>query len=103
MNISGFLLHPQKGIFKSMETVYKTKGVCSSAINIDIENGIINSVQFIGGCNGNLQGITRLVTGKSADDVIKLFEGIKCDKKNTSCPDQLAKALRSAVAQVMFE
>ena len=73
--------------------MYKPHGVCSSAIDIEVEDGIVKSVCFTGGCDGNLQAISRLVAGMSADDVIKRFEGIECGKKKTSCPDQLAKAL----------
>lgn len=81
--------------------VYKTKGTCSSSIDIDIdENHIIRSVQFKGGCNGNLQGISRLVVGHPAEEVADLLEGTKCGFKPTSCPDQLSKALREAVAQL---
>lgn len=72
---------------------YKTSGVCSSTINIDIENNIIKSVEFIGGCSGNLQGIGHLVTGMNVDEVITKLQGIDCRHRGTSCPDQLAKAL----------
>ena len=83
-----------------MKTNYKTHGVCSSAIEIEVEDGLIKSVDFSGGCNGNLQAISRLVAGMNADDVVRLFEGIKCGRKNTSCPDQLAKALKAPEAGV---
>lgn len=73
---------------------YKTSGVCSSAIDFDIEDGCIKNVRFTGGCKGNLQGIARLVEGMPADEVIARLEGIKCGFKPTSCPDQLAKALK---------
>ena len=79
----------------NMKTVYKPRGVCSSAIDIETEDGIVKSVRFTGGCDGNLQAISRLVAGMSADDVVKHFEGIKCGRKDTSCPDQLAKALKA--------
>lgn len=72
---------------------YKTSGVCSSTINIEINNNIIESVEFIGGCSGNLLGIGHLVKGMSVDDVIKKLEGIHCGRKETSCPDQLSQAL----------
>ena len=74
--------------------VYITKGTCATAITIDVEDGIIKSVSFHAGCNGNTEGISRLVTGMEVDEVIKPLEGIICGKKDTSCPDQLAKALR---------
>ena len=71
---------------------YKTSGTCSQAIDIEVENGIVQSVTFIGGCSGNLQGISRLVNNMPIDQVIETLKGIKC-RGNTSCPDQLAKAL----------
>ncbi|MBO5418168.1 MAG: TIGR03905 family TSCPD domain-containing protein [Clostridia bacterium] len=76
---------------------YKTRGVCSRKIEIDTENGIINSVRFFGGCNGNLQGISKLVEGQKIEDVIKRLEGIDCNMKGTSCPDQLAMALKDLI------
>jgi uncharacterized protein (TIGR03905 family) len=76
---------------------YKTQGVCSQLINYDIDDdGKVRNVSFVGGCNGNLQGIGKLVEGMSADEVIERLEGIKCGFKNTSCPDQLAKALQAS-------
>ena len=78
--------------------VYKTKGTCSSRIDLDIdEEGIIRSVKFTGGCSGNLSGITRLVTGRKAEEVADLLEGTTCGYKSTSCPDQLAHAIRQAL------
>lgn len=77
---------------------YKTQGVCSSLIDIEMNGNIIESVKFTGGCNGNLQGISALVKGMSAEDAISRLKGIRCGFKNTSCPDQLAKALESIVA-----
>ena len=74
---------------------YQPKGICSSAIDIDVQGDIIQSVTFTGGCNGNLQGISRLVTGMTVDDAISRLKGIKCGFKSTSCPDQLAQALES--------
>ena len=79
----------------TMKTSYKTHGTCSSHINIEVEDGIVTHVQFYGGCNGNLQGICRLVTGMKVDDVIARLEGIQCNHRPTSCPDQLCQALRS--------
>lgn len=75
--------------------VYQTHGVCSNAIDVDVDGGIIKSVHFSGGCDGNLQGISRLVEGMSVSEVIKHFDGITCGRKKTSCPDQLAKALKA--------
>lgn len=77
---------------------YQTKGTCSSAIDIEVNNGIIESVAFIGGCNGNLKGISALVKGMKVEDAIGRLEGIRCGFKATSCPDQLAQALKSLVS-----
>lgn len=74
---------------------YKTSGVCSKKIDFEITDGKIHNVSFTGGCHGNLQGIGRLVEGMEVDEVISRLEGIRCGFKNTSCPDQLAKALKS--------
>lgn len=79
-----------------MQYEYKTKGTCSQKIFFDVEDGIIKNVQFLGGCNGNLQGISALVEGMPVDEVISRIEGIKCGMKPTSCPDQLAQALKEA-------
>ena len=78
---------------------YRTKGVCSRAINVEVEGDSIKHVDFIGGCNGNLQGISRLVEGMKAEEAIARMRGIRCGFKNTSCPDQLAIALGEALAQ----
>ena len=78
--------------------IYKTSGTCSSAINLEVEGDIIKSVSFTGGCNGNLQGISRLVEGMKVEDAISRLKGIRCGVKNTSCPDQLARALESLEA-----
>lgn len=78
--------------------IYKTSGTCSSAINLEVEGDIIKSVSFTGGCNGNLQGISRLVAGMKVEDAISRLKGIRCGFKNTSCPDQLARALESLEA-----
>ena len=72
---------------------YKTSGVCSRSITFEVENGIVSSVSYEGGCNGNLQGISRLVEGKTVDEVIAALSGIRCGYKDTSCPDQLTRAL----------
>lgn len=74
---------------------YKTQGTCASAIDLEVENGIIKSVTFTGGCHGNLQGISRLVEGMKAEDAIERLKGIRCGFKSTSCPNQLARALES--------
>lgn len=74
--------------------VYKTTGVCSSAIDIEVEDSIVKSVKFQGGCAGNTTGISKLVQGMPVDEVIKRLEGTRCGVKATSCPDQLAKALK---------
>lgn len=73
---------------------YITKGTCSTEINFEVENDKITEISFTGGCSGNLQGICSLVKGMNIDDVISKLEGIKCGYKSTSCPDQLAKALK---------
>jgi len=80
-----------------MQYEYKTKGTCSRSILFDIEDGKVKNVQFIGGCNGNLKGIGALVEGMNVQDVISRVEGIQCGMKSTSCPDQLAQALKEAV------
>ena len=80
-----------------MKKVYQTQGTCSKFIEFDVEDGIVNDVVFYGGCNGNLQGIARLVKGMKVDDVISRLEGINCGGKGTSCPDQLAKDLREQI------
>lgn len=77
-----------------MNYTYKTSGVCSRSINFDIEDGVLKNVSYDGGCNGNLKGIGKLVEGMKVDEVINRLEGIKCGFKSTSCPDQLAKALK---------
>ncbi len=76
---------------------YRTRGVCSAKITFDINDGIVSNVRFMGGCNGNLKGISQLVDGMKAEDVIKKIKGTKCGFKNTSCPDQLAVALEEAL------
>lgn len=78
---------------------YKTSGTCSSAITFDIKDNKLNGVQFTGGCHGNLQGISKLVEGMDIDDVITRLEGIRCGSKKTSCPDQLACALKAYKTQ----
>ena len=82
-----------------MTYTYKTQGTCSRKITFDLEDGIVKNVNFEGGCNGNLKGISALVEGKEAEDVIKMISGITCGFKSTSCPDQLARALHEALNQ----
>ncbi len=79
-----------------MQYTYATKGTCSREILFEIEDGKVKNVQFIGGCNGNLKGIGALVEGMPVDEVIARVEGITCGPKATSCPDQLAQALKAA-------
>ena len=79
-----------------MQFEYKTKGTCSQMIFFDVEDGKIHNVSFMGGCNGNLQGISRLVEGLDIDEAISRIDGIHCGSKPTSCPDQLANALKKA-------
>ena len=79
-----------------MQFEYKTKGTCSQIIHFEIEDGKVCNVVYLGGCNGNLQGISKLVEGMEIDEVIKRLDGICCGSKPTSCPDQLATALKQA-------
>ncbi|MBO4938317.1 MAG: TIGR03905 family TSCPD domain-containing protein [Oscillospiraceae bacterium] len=79
-----------------MQYTYRTKGTCSQMISFEIEDNKVSNVQFFGGCNGNLKGIGALVEGMNIDDVIARVEGISCGMKKTSCPDQLAQALKEA-------
>ena len=81
-----------------MQYTYKTKGTCSQMINFEVEDKKVKNVQFFGGCNGNLKGIAALVEGMDIDEVIARVEGVKCGMKSTSCPDQLAQALKQAKA-----
>ena len=76
---------------------YQPRGVCSRGMDIELEEGIIRSIRIDGGCQGNLQGLARLAEQRPAAEVISLLEGIRCGMKKTSCPDQLAKALKSAL------
>ena len=76
---------------------YRTKGTCSLAINFDIIDNKVHNVSYVGGCNGNLQGISRLVEGMDVNEAISKLEGIRCNTKPTSCPDQLAQALKQAI------
>ena len=76
---------------------YKTRGTCSRMVSIDIDDGVITDCTFIGGCAGNTQGVARLVVGMRVEDAISKIKGIKCGFKDTSCPDQLAKALEQSL------
>ena len=84
-----------------MQYHYETRGVCSRAIDINLDEttGIIRNVQFTGGCNGNTQGVSRLIEGMDAKEAIKRLEGIRCGMRPTSCPDQLAQALKLILAE----
>lgn len=77
-----------------MEYRYSPQGVCSSQMIFDIDNGIIKKLNIIGGCPGNTIGVSKLVVGKTIDEVIEMLKGIPCGRRNTSCPDQIAKALQ---------
>ena len=78
---------------------YQTQGVCSRAIEIELENGIIQRVQFQGGCSGNTQGVAALAKGMKVEEAIERLDGIRCGFKSTSCPDQLSRALREYLAK----
>ena len=77
--------------------IYKRTGVCSKEINIELDGDVIKSVRFTGGCSGNTQGVAALVAGMKVSDAISRLEGIRCGIRETSCPDQLAKALKQAI------
>ncbi|MCD8217312.1 MAG: TIGR03905 family TSCPD domain-containing protein [Clostridiales bacterium] len=79
-----------------MSYTYKTNGTCSTQIEVELDGNIVKNVKFTGGCNGNLQGVSRLVTGRTVDEVESTLAGIRCGFKPTSCPDQLSKAVRAA-------
>ena len=83
-----------------MQYSYKTSGTCSREIVFEVEDGKIHNVEFMGGCNGNLQGISKLVEGMDIDEAISRIDGIHCGSKPTSCPDQLANALKKAKAKL---
>ena len=76
---------------------YTPKGVCARQILLAVEDGVITSANIVGGCHGNLQGIARLIEGMKVEDVIARVEGIRCGMKSTSCPDQIAQALKKAM------
>ncbi len=80
-----------------MKYTYKPKGVCSAQIDYEIEDNIVKNVKFYGGCSGNTQGLAKLCEGRSVEELTNILSGIKCGFKNTSCPDQLAKALKENI------
>ena len=80
-----------------MNISYKTKGTCSTQIDVEAENGIVKNVKFFGGCSGNAQGVSRLVVGMKIDEAIEKLAGIDCAGRGTSCPDQLSKALAKMI------
>lgn len=81
-----------------METIrYTPRGVCSKSMEIDVEEGVIQAVRVLGGCHGNLQGVAALLKGMTVDEAIARMDGIRCGMKPTSCPDQLAQALKTAL------
>ncbi len=82
-----------------MVYTYRTQGTCARTIDIEIEDGIIKHVEFNGGCAGNTQGIAKIVEGMDARHVVERFEGIRCGFKSTSCPDQLAQAIKLVLAK----
>lgn len=83
-----------------MRYVYKTKGTCSREIILDLDGDTIANVEFVGGCSGNAKGISAIVKGMKASDVVKKFSGITCGSRPTSCPDQLSKALVEALEEI---
>ena len=83
-----------------MHYEYKTRGTCSSKIILDVDDNKLTHVEYVGGCNGNLQGISRLVQGMDIDEIISRLGGIRCGMKQTSCPDQLATALQEVKEQL---
>jgi len=80
-----------------MTHTYRTKGVCAMQIQFDLEDGVVRNVRFMGGCNGNTQGVAKLAEGREAKELVALLEGIKCGFKGTSCPDQLAQAIKEVL------
>ncbi|MCQ2132090.1 MAG: TIGR03905 family TSCPD domain-containing protein [Bacteroidaceae bacterium] len=85
-----------------MKGIYTTRGTCSQQIEIEVDDQthVIHSVAFIGGCHGNTQGISELVKGQKAEDIISKLQGIRCGMKTTSCPDQLAQALKACLKRI---
>ena len=87
----------QKKTERKMLMKYITRGTCSQAINFEVKDGVVESVEFIGGCHGTTQGVAALVKGMKVEEVIERLEGIDCRGRGTSCPDQLAKALKQTL------
>lgn len=83
-----------------MQFEYKTQGVCASKIVFEIQEDRVDNIRFIGGCNGNTQGVAKLANGRKVEEVITLLKGIRCGAKPTSCPDQLARALTQALERL---
>ena len=83
-----------------MTLTYKPRGVCSRLMKVEVDDGKVTQVLVEGGCSGNLQGISRLIVGMDVNEAITRMEGIRCGRKATSCPDQLAKALRQCTEQL---
>ncbi len=86
-----------------MTYTYRTRGTCSQQIEVELDGGVVKHVKFYGGCNGNTQGVAKLVEGRRAEDVIETLSGIRCGLRPTSCPDQLAHALQEALAAQQAE
>ncbi len=82
-----------------MTYTHRNQGTCSRSVSFDLENGLLKNIRFEGGCNGNLQGISRLLEGVPADEAVKRLSGIRCGMKATSCPDQLAQAIAAALKE----
>lgn len=82
-----------------MQHEYKTRGVCASKILFDLDGDTVKNIRFVGGCNGNTQGVARLAEGMKIDEVVARLKGVRCGMKPTSCPDQLAQALLAAKEQ----
>lgn len=91
------LFEKKKGDIVNMAYRYKTKGTCSVFIDVDMEGNVLKNAVFHGGCNGNLQGISALVEGRTYEEIKEKLSGIKCGFKSTSCPDQLIKAMEEAM------
>ena len=77
-----------------MTSTYKTKGICAKEIKVNVEDGVLKAVEFVDGCDGNLKGIAKLVQGMEVAEVVRRLDGVLCGERGTSCPDQLAKALK---------
>ena len=78
---------------------YATRGTCSRMIHVEIDDGVVTKISFLGGCNGNTQGVAKLAVGRPAEEVVALLKGTDCGGRGTSCPDQLARAIEKAMAK----